>query len=169
MLTESWLDALNEAEPETAERELMACCAARRWADELIVRRPYLDVATLEQVSDTIFAELGWGDVQEALAAHPRIGERADGDGAEARWSRAEQSAAATGDEDVNARLHAASLAYEEHFGWVFLIFATGLSAQQILDALHERMDNDEQTEHAVVRDELRKIAHLRLRTLALS
>ena len=159
MPTESPLDALNTAEPEQAERELLACCAARRWADELVARRPYHDVETLRRVSDLVFAKLDWADLEQALAAHPRIGERAAGDGREAAWSRAEQSAA-SGSAD---ELRAGNLAYEERFGRVFLICATGLSAGEILAALRARLGNDEETERGVVREELRKIISLRL------
>jgi 2-oxo-4-hydroxy-4-carboxy-5-ureidoimidazoline decarboxylase len=159
MPTEPSLDTLNAAEPEHAEAELLACCAARRWADELIVRRPYHDLETLRRVSDRVFAELDWTDVEQALAAHPRIGERADGDGREAAWSRAEQSGAVGAAEE----LRDGNLAYERRFGRVFLICATGLSAGEILAALRDRLGNDEETERAVVREELRKIVSLRL------
>jgi 2-oxo-4-hydroxy-4-carboxy-5-ureidoimidazoline decarboxylase len=163
MPIESSLDALNIAEPHRAEQDLLACCAARRWADELIVRRPYRDLDTLLAVSDAIFAELGWPDVEQALAAHPRIGEAAHGDGREARWSRAEQPAA---DNGSAGELRAANLAYEQRFGRVFLIRATGRSASEILAALRARLDNDEETERAAVREELRQITALRLRDL---
>jgi 2-oxo-4-hydroxy-4-carboxy-5-ureidoimidazoline decarboxylase len=157
---ESPLAALNTAEPEHAERELLACCAARRWADELIVRRPYHDLETLRGVSDRVFAELSWADIEQALAAHPRIGERAGGDGREAAWSRQEQAAAADGDA---AELTAANEEYERRFGRVFLICATGRSSGEILAELRTRLGNDEETERAVVREELRKIVALRL------
>src|SRR2546430_5676962 len=136
------LDGLNAAEPELAERELLACCAARRWADELLVRRPYHDIQTLERVSDAIFAELTWDDLEQGLAAHPRIGERATGTRREAAWARAEQSAVA-GDADVQDQLDHGNRAYEQRVGHVFLICATGLSAGAILDALHDRPGND--------------------------
>jgi len=164
-VSELSLDGLNTAEPAVAERELLACFAARRWADELVVRRPYHDVGTLEQVSDTIFAELSWADIEQGLAAHPRIGERAEGTQRDAAWSRAEQSAAA-GDGDTSERLRAGNVDYERRFGHVFLICATGLSADDILASLRDRLTNDERTERAVVREELRKIAALRLRKL---
>jgi 2-oxo-4-hydroxy-4-carboxy-5-ureidoimidazoline decarboxylase len=160
------LETLNSAEPEQAERDLLACCAARRWADELLVRRPYHDVATLLGVSNAIFAELGWADVEQALAAHPRIGERATGETREADWSRGEQSAAATEDEAIKAELRTGNEAYERRHGRVFLICATGLSAAEILAALRKRLDNDETTERVVVREELRKIVALRLTKL---
>src|SRR5689334_23382155 len=104
MPTESRLERLNEAEPALAEEMLLACCAARRWAGELVVRRPYHDLATVQRVSDAAFAGLDWADIEQALAAHPRIGERAGGAGREAAWSREEQGAAA-GDGSAAARL----------------------------------------------------------------
>jgi len=162
-VSELSLDGLNAAEPGSAERALLACCAARRWADELVVRRPYHDMQTLERVSDAIFAELTWTDIQQGLAAHPRIGDRPHGGSTEAAWSRDEQSAA-TG--QLDDQLRAGNLAYEERFGHVFLICATGLPAVSILDALTTRLGNDENTERGVVREELRKIAVLRLRKL---
>src|SRR5512139_2417135 len=68
MLGESVIEEFNVAEPQDAERELLACCAARRWADELIARRPYHDLATIQQVSDTVINRLSWSDVERALA-----------------------------------------------------------------------------------------------------
>jgi 2-oxo-4-hydroxy-4-carboxy-5-ureidoimidazoline decarboxylase len=165
MPTETPLEALNEAEPERAEEELLACCAARRWADELLVHRPYHDVATLERLSDTVFAKLDWSDIEQALGAHPRIGERVTGESREASWSRDEQ-AAATGDLELQERLRAANEEYERRFGHVFLINATGLTAEQILAALRDRLGNDDATEREAVREELRKIANMRLRKL---
>lgn len=163
MPPDSFLDAFNAAEPERAERELLACFASRRWADELMARRPYHDVATMERLSGVVFAELPWSEVEQALAAHPRIGERAAGDSREAEWSRAEQSAVAADDDELTR----GNAEYERRFGHVFLICATGMSAEEILAELRTRLGNDEQTERAVVREELRKIAALRLRKLA--
>jgi 2-oxo-4-hydroxy-4-carboxy-5-ureidoimidazoline decarboxylase len=162
MPSDSFLDAFNAAEPERAERELLACCASRRWADELMARRPYHDVATMERLSDAVFAELPWSEVELALAGHPRIGERAAGDSTQAQWSRAEQAAVVPDDTELTS----ANAEYERRFGHVFLICATGLSTDEILAKLRERLANDEQAERAVVREELRKIAALRLRKL---
>jgi 2-oxo-4-hydroxy-4-carboxy-5-ureidoimidazoline decarboxylase len=161
MPTESRLERLNEAEPAHAEELLLACCAARPWVGELVVRRPYHDLATLERVSDAAFAGLGWADIEQALAAHPRIGERAGGADRESAWSREEQSAAGS-----SALLAEGNAEYERRHGRVFLICATGLDADAVLAALRRRLDNDEETERAVIREELRKIANLRLRKL---
>lgn len=163
MPDESPLDRLNAAEAAEAERELLACCASRRWADELLALRPYHDLAGLRRVSNTVLAELSWADVEEALAAHPRIGERAAGEGREAAWSRSEQAGAAESSADTVADLAGGNVAYEERFGHVFLICATGLSGEQMLHALRERLGNDPETERGVVRAELAKIVDLRL------
>ncbi|HWU19908.1 MAG TPA: 2-oxo-4-hydroxy-4-carboxy-5-ureidoimidazoline decarboxylase, partial [Nocardioides sp.] len=101
-------------------------------------------------------------EVDQALAAHPRIGERAEGGHAEAAWSRQEQAGVTT-TTDVQQALAAGNRAYEERFGRVFLICATGLHAEEILADLRARLDHDTETEAGVVADELRKIALLRL------
>jgi 2-oxo-4-hydroxy-4-carboxy-5-ureidoimidazoline decarboxylase len=156
-------DAETEGEAEAA---LLSCCASRRWASEVAARRPYHDLDTLVRVSDAALAALAWPDVLEALAAHPRIGERPAGAEREADWSREEQSATATGDDLVAAALAEGNHAYEDRFGHVFLICATGLSAGDVLAALRARLVNEEATERAVVREELRKIVNLRLAKL---
>jgi 2-oxo-4-hydroxy-4-carboxy-5-ureidoimidazoline decarboxylase len=158
MSDQSPLDRLNLEEPAAAEHDLLACCASRRWADELLARRPYHDLAQLRSVSEQVLKALDWADVEQALAAHPRIGDRAAGTSTEAGWSRDEQAGATPNDDLV-----AGNAAYEERFGHVFLICATGLSGQEMLAALHARLGNDPDTERDVVREELRKIVDLRL------
>jgi 2-oxo-4-hydroxy-4-carboxy-5-ureidoimidazoline decarboxylase len=157
---------LNAATPAEAETALLACCASTRWAAILLAARPYAELAALVAVSDAALAALDWGDVEEALAGHPRIGERAGGTGQEADWSRREQSAAATGDNGLRAALTAGNVEYEQRFGHVFLIRATGRDAAEILAALHQRLGNDEDTEKDVVRGELAGIVRLRLEKL---
>jgi 2-oxo-4-hydroxy-4-carboxy-5-ureidoimidazoline decarboxylase len=158
MSDHSSLDAFNIAEPAVAEHDLLACCASRRWADELLARRPYHDVGQLRSVSERVLAALEWTDVEQALAAHPRIGDRAEGASKEAGWSRAEQAGATPNDDLV-----AGNRLYEERFGHVFLICATGLSGEEMLAALRKRLGNEPGAERDVVREELRKIVDLRL------
>lgn len=153
-------DALDEA---AAAAVLRPCCASRAWVDAVVAGRPYLDLATLTAAADAALTALDWSDVREALDAHPRIGERATGAGTEAGWSRTEQSAAATVDERVAADLHAGNVAYEQRFGHVFLICATGRGAAEILAALNDRLGHDPELERTVVRAELQAIVRLRL------
>jgi 2-oxo-4-hydroxy-4-carboxy-5-ureidoimidazoline decarboxylase len=160
------MSALNAAAPDEAERALLACCAVPGWARVVLAGRPYADLDALTAVSDAALAALDWAGVEQALAAHPRIGERAEGDGREADWSRREQAAAATGDGDLRAALAAGNAEYEQRFGQVFLICATGLPVGAVLAALRERLGNDEHTERATVRQELGKIVRIRLARL---
>lgn len=99
----------------------------------------------------------------EALAAHPRIGDRPDAAGRDARWSRTEQSGTAGAGEEVRRALAEGNVAYERRFGHVFLIRATGRSAGEMLAELRARLRNDAGTERAVVRAELAAIIDLRL------
>ena len=160
------IPALNAAAPDDAEPALLACCASRRWAAVVLAARPYAGLPALIAVSDATLAALDWGDVEEALAGHPRIGERMRGTGREAEWSRREQSAAATGDNDLRAALTAGNVEYEQRFGHVFLIRASGRTAPEILANLHQRLRNDDATERDVVRGELAGIVRLRLEKL---
>lgn len=156
-------NALGDAQ---AERELRACCGARRWATAVAAGRPYSRVDLLLRASDAAFATLTDADLAEALASHPRIGERATGSGREAVWSRREQSRTAGSSDAVMQALAEGNAAYERRFDRVFLICASGLSAEEMLAELHIRLGNDDETEHAVVREELRKITRLRLEEL---
>jgi 2-oxo-4-hydroxy-4-carboxy-5-ureidoimidazoline decarboxylase len=171
----SWLNALSA---DDAERELHTCCAATAWVRRIATARPYADADALVRTSDAAFAGLGEADIEEALRAHPRIGDRlyfpgqptpptsSGGLDRESSWSRSEQAGVIDADSDVTHSLHEGNVAYEERFGHVFLICATGLSAGQMLAALRERLRNDDATERATVREELRKIANLRLAKL---
>lgn len=146
-----------------AEAELLTCCASRRWAAAVAAGRPYASAEDLLAAGVAAVRDLDWPDVQEALAAHPRIGERPRGGGRESSWSRAEQSG--VGDAD-RAAFAEGNAAYEERFGHVFLICASGRGAGEMLAELRERMANDPPAERAVVQGELAKIAGLRLSRL---
>lgn len=159
------LAEFNAAQPEVASAMLTACCDVPAWVDTVRDGRPFADVADALALADGAARSLTPEDVARALAAHPRIGERPDGSGPGAAWSRHEQSAVSQ-DADTQAALAEANRAYETRFDRVFLICASGLSGDQVLDALRARLDNDDATESAVVADELRKIALLRLERL---
>jgi 2-oxo-4-hydroxy-4-carboxy-5-ureidoimidazoline decarboxylase len=159
----AWLNRLPAAE---AERELLACCAARAWAGKVATGRPYADRGALITASDAAQAELTWADVEEALAAHPRIGDRAQGADREAAWSRGEQSGVGDAAAETRDELAAGNAAYEQRFGHVFLICATGLPAGAMLAELQRRLGHDRQSEQEAVRVELREITRLRLQKL---
>jgi 2-oxo-4-hydroxy-4-carboxy-5-ureidoimidazoline decarboxylase len=151
---------------ELTQQDLLACCASRTWSAQVAARQPYWDLAELIAESEAALAGLGWDDVEEALAAHPRIGERAAGNDREAAWSRREQAGTAYADEAILDALRRGNEAYEKRFGHVYLICATGRAADEMLDILLARLANDEDLERKIVRDELAKIVKIRLAKL---
>ena len=155
----STLAAFNAASPEAAERDVLACCASRSFARTIAGGRPYRDPAALQDAVSAAFKALSWDDILESMNAHPRIGDRVPAGG----WSAAEQSGAASAGEGVRQALADGNLAYEQRFGYVFLICASGLSGPDMLAQLQARLGHDPEAERAVVREELLKITRLRL------
>jgi 2-oxo-4-hydroxy-4-carboxy-5-ureidoimidazoline decarboxylase len=157
------LPQFNSAPPADLTAPLLACCDVPAWAAAVRDGRPYADVDALLATADAAARRLSPADVDRALDAHPRIGERAHRDGPGSGWSGAEQSGVDRDADTVHA-LAEGNRAYEQRFGRVFLICATGLSGAEVLRSLQDRLGNDEQAEAGVVAEELRKIALLRLR-----
>ncbi|KAB8192826.1 2-oxo-4-hydroxy-4-carboxy-5-ureidoimidazoline decarboxylase [Nonomuraea phyllanthi] len=154
------LTDFNARSPADAEKALLSCCASRAFAAKVAALRPYRDLVELSAAAEAAVRDLAWDDVLEALEAHPRIGERATGGGRAAAWSRQEQSGV---DDDLREPLAEGNRVYEERFGHVYLVCATGLSAEDMLERLRARLRNDAATEREVVRDELAGITRLRL------
>jgi len=153
------LSSFNAAPTQDAERTALACCASRTFAKAVADGRPYPDPAALLAAVDTVFKGLNWDDIVEAMSEHPRIGDRA----ARGGMSAAEQSGAAAASDEVRQGLADGNLAYEQRFGHIFLIRASGLSGQEMLEQLRARLGHDDEAERTVVREELRKITRLRM------
>ena len=156
------LGSFNAASVPDAERDVLACCASTRFAKAVAAGRPYPDPAALLAAVDAAFATLSWDDIAESMNGHPRIGDRAVHGG----MSAAEQSGAAAATDAVRQGLADGNLAYEQRFGHIFLICATGLSGQEMLTRLRARLENDQDAERAEVRAELLKITRLRMTKL---
>lgn len=160
------LARLNGLPPDEARERLRSCCAATAWLDAIVAGRPYPDRGTLQANVAAALAGLDWAGVREAIDAHPRIGERVGAGTTEAAWSAAEQSGMHRASAETRAELIEANRAYEERFGHVFLIFATGKTDEQMLAAARERRHHSETQERQIVRAELAKIVHLRMNKL---
>ena len=143
--------------PADAERQLLAACGSREWARRMAAARPFASREKLLDAAERTWLDLGSEDWLEAFAAHPRIGERASGEAAR------EQSGTRDASPDVLRSLADANREYEERFGRVFLVCATGKSAQEMLELCRLRLHNDPREELAVAADEQRKITRLRL------
>ena len=165
-VVQAGLQTLNTLPADRAEDQLATCCAARAWVARVVAGRPYADLDELLTASDRAIQELGPDDLAEALAAHPRIGQRVGGSSTEAAWSRQEQSGMDDADAGVRAALREGNAAYEERFDQVFLIRAAGRSPAEMLAELRRRLGNDLRTEQREVAEQLRQITRLRLERL---
>lgn len=165
-MTAPGLHRLNTAAPSDAAQALRTCLDVPRWVDEVLAARPFADREAALTAARTAANPLTAGEVEQALAAHPRIGERRPGHDTQARLSASEQSGVDASDAAVARRLQDANAAYERRFGRVFLIRAAGRDAQEILAELERRRGNDDEAELAEVAAQLREIAVLRLEGL---
>jgi OHCU decarboxylase len=153
----------NAASTEEAMRLLHGCFANDAWAAMVVGGRPYGDLGAVLASAEAAWSELVPADWLEAFAAHPRIGERG---GSSPAASDREQSAAGRASAATLASLAAENREYEARFGHVFLISASGRSAEEMLEELRRRMGNDPATELQVAAGEQRKITWLRLERL---
>jgi OHCU decarboxylase len=163
------LERLNQASPEIAESRFLDCCGSRRWARLMTEARPFADIAALLEKAERIWRSLGARDWLEAFAAHPKIGARAPAPKRKARsaeWSRGEQSGTRSAAGSVLDALAEANRLYEEKFGYIFIVCATGKSAEEMLEICRRRMNNDAETELPIAADEQRKITEIRLNKL---
>jgi 2-oxo-4-hydroxy-4-carboxy-5-ureidoimidazoline decarboxylase len=160
------LDDLNEQPAEQASERLRACNAAPSFAAAVLAARPYPSAEALVARAEEVARALPWDEVAEALAAHPRIGDRVEGSSAEAQASRREQSSMGGADEAVRDALLEGNRAYEQRFDHVFLIRAARRSPEEMLAELRRRLGNDEAAERAEVTEQLAQITGLRVKGL---
>ena len=163
------LDELNRTAPETATARFLDCCGSQNWARKMTVARPFAGVAELIKKAAQIWFNLDAEDWLEAFAAHPKIGARKAAPKQQiqsAEWSRGEQSGTQTAAESVLEALAEANRLYEKKFGYIFIVCATGKSADEMLDICRRRLENDADTEIRIAAEEQRKITEIRLRKL---
>lgn len=159
----------NELSAAEAGKALLDCCGSRAWVAAMMERRPYQSEGDFFVAADALWSGLTRRDWLEAFGHHPAIGagKAAAKQSANARkWSAGEQSAAQQARAEARAEMAAANSEYQAKFGYVFLICATGKTADEILASLRKRMPNDPKTELRVAAEEQRKITRLRLEKL---
>jgi 2-oxo-4-hydroxy-4-carboxy-5-ureidoimidazoline decarboxylase len=143
---------------------LLASLAVPRWADDVLAEAPFDSLERLLAVASEAATPLDASEIEEAVAHHPRIGEKPVGEGAAQAFSRAEQ--ATLGGDDLSEALAAGNAAYEERFDRVFIIRAAGRTKPEILAELERRMELSNSSELLEVGEQLRDIALLRLEKL---
>ena len=156
------LAVLNSLAPKAARAELMRCCGSIRWSERMEAGRPYADKAALLAAAEKVWWGLEPMDWLEAFSHHPRIGAKK----VEAVWAKVEQEGVKTASQQVLQALVEKNHAYERRFGHIFLVCATGKSADEMLAILQSRMGNDPDTELRVAAGEQAKITAIRLTKL---
>lgn len=157
----------NVAPLEAAATQILPCCGSRAWALKMAARRPFRDEASLATASDETWCDLTESDWMEAFRSHPRVGESSKPSSSteqSAVWSVQEQKTVGHAEEAVKIALAAGNREYEQKFGCIFIVCATGRSVSEILNMLRRRLQNDAAVELQEAAEEQRQITQIRLR-----
>jgi 2-oxo-4-hydroxy-4-carboxy-5-ureidoimidazoline decarboxylase len=157
----------NSLDSVAAAREILPCCGSEAWAAALAAERPIADEASLTKVSSSIWLTLPKEAWQQAFDSHPRIGQKyAQTHATEEslHWSAQEQRTALSADEAAKITIETANHRYENRFGRIFIVCASGKTPAEILAILEKRMHNDDATELLEAAEQQRQITELRLR-----
>lgn len=160
------LDQLNSSDTLSATQWFTQTCAAQRWVDAMVSARPYASQQAVTEKALEVWLDMAEADYLEAFQAHPFIG---DIDSLKSKFANTkdmagkEQSGAADADEETLEKLGALNKAYLDRFGFIFIICATGQSAEAMLAALEQRIDNSRDTELDIAAAEQIKITLLRI------
>lgn len=163
------VDELNALPADQASAEFERCCGAKKWVAGMVAARPFADAAVVHAVADDVWALCGPEDYLEAFTHHPRIG---DVEGlrkkfaSTATWASGEQAGTAVAAEETLEALAQGNRDYEAKFGHIFIVCATGKTADEMLEILRARMPNEPRQELNVAAGEQHKITHLRLEKL---
>jgi 2-oxo-4-hydroxy-4-carboxy-5-ureidoimidazoline decarboxylase len=154
--------AINALPDGDARHAFTRCCGSRRWVEGMLARRPFSSANELFAAADAIWGGLERADFLEAFAHHPAIGAT----GARG-FSAGEQAQVAQASATTLGELETLNLHYRERFGFVFLVCATGKSADEMLALLRARIDNAADVELRIAAGEQAKITRLRLEKLS--
>ena len=152
-----------------AETELLKCCGSKEWARRTIAARPFANFDEFSEKAEQVWWSLASSDWLEAFHSHPKIGEKkaaaAPSDQSK-RWSEAEQAAVNNAAEATLRELANLNHQYEEKFGYIFIVCATGKSSDEMLAILRARLENPAGQELGHAAAEQARITQLRLKKL---
>jgi OHCU decarboxylase len=147
-----------------AEGELIQVCSSRAWVRAMAGRRPFGDLDRLQRAAREVWWSLDETDWREAFEAHPRIGAAPT-----SAWSAQEQSGVRQSGAGVAMELEVANREYLAKFGYIFIVCASGKSAEEILAMLRSRTSNSAEDEIRIAAEEQAMITRLRLEKLLTS
>lgn len=163
------LSRLNALAAGEAREELRRCCGAARWVEVMVAGRPYANTEALRAAADRAASSLSREDWLEAFRHHPKIGDR---DALRARfatteaWAASEQGGVSAATDATLDALAEGNRAYEARFGHIFIVCATGKSADEMLSLLRARIGNAPDAELRIAAAEQAKITRIRLEKL---
>jgi len=163
------LERINHAGEADAESMFRDCCGSAEWARRMTTSRPFVSDRELIETAGAIWYGLETADWLEAFSAHPKIGETraaSSQDTRSAKWSEGEQAGMNSADAPLRQELAVANREYYEKFGFIFIVCATGKSAEEMLEHCRVRISNERETEIAIARSEQQKITEIRLKKL---
>lgn len=157
---------MSDANAHDLRDKLRAALHVERWVDDVAAKAPFSDLDSLVMAAYDAATPLSPAEIDEAVAAHPRIGEKPTGSSRSESLSRVEQAAPDADDASLADAIARGNREYEERFGRVFLIRAAGRTRAEVLSELQRRLRLDDETELAIVGEQLRDIALLRIETI---
>ena len=163
------LEQLNALTPADAHEQFLNCCTAERWVDGMVMGMPYASLEAMREHAKTIWAGMEEAELLQAYEGHPKIGDVSSQRKKYASTKTLasnEQSGANAADEAVLQRLAQGNADYENKFGFIFIVFATGKSAAEMLAILESRIGNTREQELQNAADNQMSITDLRLRKL---
>ena len=164
------IESLKALPPDEAQEEFLKCCGSVRWAQAMVQLRQYATtVGGLILLGNEMWRVLEREDWLEAFRSHPKIGEKKAAKPVSTQskeWSGQEQFGMRDADQNTTDSLARLNREYEEKFGFIFIVCATGKSAGEMLDVLRARLRNDIETELPIAAAEQAKITELRLKKL---
>jgi len=164
------LYTLNTTDKAQAYEIFEACCCAPNWVERMVAARPFPDQKTLLAQATRIWQSLGEQDYLAAFLGHPQIGNLSTLKTKYANTSNTaghEQSGMSVAQTSVIEKMLALNKTYLEKFGFIFIVFASGKSAEQMLDLISARIHNDRSTELTIAAGEQAKITANRLEKLS--
>ncbi|CAN5534624.1 2-oxo-4-hydroxy-4-carboxy-5-ureidoimidazoline decarboxylase [soil metagenome] len=163
------LHELNLLPVEELWETLFRCCGSTAWVNKMMGFFPMDDLVEMLEDAEEQWYTCKEADWREAFTHHPKIGDMdalKEKFASTAQWAEGEQAAVNVATEETLVALQQANKNYEEKFGYIFIVCATGKSAQEMLEILNERLANTPETEIAIAMDEQNKITLLRLQKL---
>lgn len=167
--SQSNIERLNQLDDAEAVQELLKCCGSQNWAKRMAESRPFQTVAELNSRAADLWWSLDSADWLEAFRSHPKIGEKKAANSLSAQaesWAGQEQSSVATASEQILSDLASLNTEYEDKFGFIYIVCATGKSPEELLALLKSRLVNQPNDELRIAANEQSKITEIRLKKL---